>query len=411
MDTAPTTPHRRSRSGGPHLGILAIVSTALVVDRPHRRVRAHRWPGLRLAVRRRGRGLRLRAAELAEHPRRLDDPVRLGRPPRHLRRHRLRAPPPPRRPRARTRDRLLRRHHRIHPAHGLGPRLVRGQPSRREQRPDRRARAHLLHVHHRRRRVRHRHGPPRRRASPCPSLILGFVPRWLAWTGLVIAALAELSFLSMAIEPLQFLLPIGRFGGLLWLIAVGFLLPNDRREVGEAAAAPATTTRRAQPRRTSHDEDGFRPRGERADRQRDLLRARRGGHPRGPGGARQRRPRRPARTDARSRARLPGDRDVDATDDDALSAAIARTASAYGDGHRRQQRRPGPPAAHRSPSSIRASSTSRGRELPRGRRRDAQRAARTARRWCTREHRVERGDRWRARACRRTPPRSTPSWG
>ena len=79
-----------------------------------------------------------------------------------------------------------------------------------------------------------------------PSLILHFLPRWLAWTGLVIAALAELSFLSMAIEPLQFLLPIGRFGGLLWLIAVGFLLPNDRREVrregaqrdDDAAAAP-----------------------------------------------------------------------------------------------------------------------------------------------------------------------------
>ena len=69
-----------------------------------------------------------------------------------------------------------------------------------------------------------------------PSLILGFVPRWLAWTGLVIAALSELSFLSMAIEPLQFLLPIGRFGGLLWLIAVGFLLPKDRREVRQSGA-------------------------------------------------------------------------------------------------------------------------------------------------------------------------------
>ncbi|WP_426516533.1 hypothetical protein ACPPVQ_18205 [Diaminobutyricibacter sp. McL0618] len=69
-----------------------------------------------------------------------------------------------------------------------------------------------------------------------PSLILGFVPRWLAWTGLVIAALSELSFLSMAIEPLQFLLPIGRFGGLLWLVAVGFLLPNDRREVRRESA-------------------------------------------------------------------------------------------------------------------------------------------------------------------------------
>lgn len=61
-----------------------------------------------------------------------------------------------------------------------------------------------------------------------PALILRFVPRWLAWIGLVIAALAELSFLSMAIEPLQFLLPIARFGGLIWLVAVGFLLPQNR---------------------------------------------------------------------------------------------------------------------------------------------------------------------------------------
>jgi hypothetical protein len=40
--------------------------------------------------------------------------------------------------------------------------------------------------------------------------------------------LSELSFLSMAIEPIQFLLPIGRFGGLLWLIGAGFLLPQNR---------------------------------------------------------------------------------------------------------------------------------------------------------------------------------------
>jgi hypothetical protein len=61
-----------------------------------------------------------------------------------------------------------------------------------------------------------------------PALILRFVPRWLAWAGLVIAALSELGFLSMALEPLQFLLPLGRFGGLLWLVAVGFLLPQNR---------------------------------------------------------------------------------------------------------------------------------------------------------------------------------------
>ena len=61
-----------------------------------------------------------------------------------------------------------------------------------------------------------------------PSLILGFLPRWLAWAGLVIAAISELSFLSMVLEPLQVLLPVSRFGGLVWLIAAGFLLPNRR---------------------------------------------------------------------------------------------------------------------------------------------------------------------------------------
>jgi hypothetical protein len=63
-----------------------------------------------------------------------------------------------------------------------------------------------------------------------PALILGFVPRWVAWVGLAIALLSELSFLSMAIDPLQFLLPIGRFGGLIWLVAVAFLLPRNRAE-------------------------------------------------------------------------------------------------------------------------------------------------------------------------------------
>lgn len=72
-----------------------------------------------------------------------------------------------------------------------------------------------------------------------PSLILRFMPRWLAWTGLVIAALSELSFLSMAIEPLQFLLPIGRFGGLLWLVAAGFLLPRTRAAANQEPRARA----------------------------------------------------------------------------------------------------------------------------------------------------------------------------
>lgn len=87
-----------------------------------------------------------------------------------------------------------------------------------------------------------------------PALILKFVPRWLAWAGLVVAALSELSFLSLGLEPLQFLLPIGRFAGMLWLVAIGFLLPVNRAAANripgshDPGGAPAGTTaaRRAQ---------------------------------------------------------------------------------------------------------------------------------------------------------------------
>jgi hypothetical protein len=68
-----------------------------------------------------------------------------------------------------------------------------------------------------------------------PGLILRLLPRWLAWTGLVIAALSELSFLSLTVEPLQLLLPVGRFGGLLWLVAAGFLLPHSRSAANREA--------------------------------------------------------------------------------------------------------------------------------------------------------------------------------
>lgn len=65
-----------------------------------------------------------------------------------------------------------------------------------------------------------------------PALILRFVPRWFAALGLVIAALGELSFLSLALDPLQALLPIVRFGGGIWLIVAAFLLPRDRPRRG-----------------------------------------------------------------------------------------------------------------------------------------------------------------------------------
>jgi hypothetical protein len=67
-----------------------------------------------------------------------------------------------------------------------------------------------------------------------PALVLRLAPRWLAWAGLVIAAVSELSFLTMAIQPVQVLLPLGRYAGLLWLVVIGFLLPTRRAGLREA---------------------------------------------------------------------------------------------------------------------------------------------------------------------------------
>ncbi|MFI9505695.1 hypothetical protein [Nocardia sp. NPDC052566] len=48
---------------------------------------------------------------------------------------------------------------------------------------------------------------------------------WLVWAGVVIAALGLMSALSLTFTAAAFLLPIARFSGMAWLIAVGFLLP------------------------------------------------------------------------------------------------------------------------------------------------------------------------------------------
>jgi hypothetical protein len=56
------------------------------------------------------------------------------------------------------------------------------------------------------------------------------LPRWLVWLGLVLAAIAELSSLSLVVTPAFFLLPAARFLGFVWLISTGFLLPGSRAE-------------------------------------------------------------------------------------------------------------------------------------------------------------------------------------
>jgi len=56
------------------------------------------------------------------------------------------------------------------------------------------------------------------------------LPRWLVVLGLVTAAIAQVSSLSLIFIPAIYLLPVVRFVGLIWVIATGLLLPRSRAE-------------------------------------------------------------------------------------------------------------------------------------------------------------------------------------
>lgn len=61
-----------------------------------------------------------------------------------------------------------------------------------------------------------------------PGLLAGVLPRRLALAGLAVAAVCELATLALLVDGAAFLLPLGRFTALAWLIAAGFLLPRHR---------------------------------------------------------------------------------------------------------------------------------------------------------------------------------------
>lgn len=61
-----------------------------------------------------------------------------------------------------------------------------------------------------------------------PSLIMGFLPKSLAVSGLVIAVIAELTTLVLVWPTLALMLPVVRFPALVWLVAAGVLLPRRR---------------------------------------------------------------------------------------------------------------------------------------------------------------------------------------
>ena len=68
-----------------------------------------------------------------------------------------------------------------------------------------------------------------------PGLLAGLLPRWIAWAGLLIAAVAMICTLAVAFPDLAILLPIARFPALAWLIAAGLLLPKQRPRTATAS--------------------------------------------------------------------------------------------------------------------------------------------------------------------------------
>jgi hypothetical protein len=62
-------------------------------------------------------------------------------------------------------------------------------------------------------------------------LLYRLVPKWIAILGLVVAVFGVLSWFNMEFRPAMFFIPLTRFPGFVWMIAVGFALPSASRRV------------------------------------------------------------------------------------------------------------------------------------------------------------------------------------
>jgi hypothetical protein len=59
-----------------------------------------------------------------------------------------------------------------------------------------------------------------------PVLVGRLAPRWVGWLGLALAVACELATLTAVTPALDLLLPIGRFGGMVWLLGIAATLPT-----------------------------------------------------------------------------------------------------------------------------------------------------------------------------------------
>lgn len=72
-----------------------------------------------------------------------------------------------------------------------------------------------------------------------PSLILRLTSRWLAWSGLVIAAIGMLGTLTLLVPALNPALAVAQFGAVAWLVAISVKLPATRHQLRASPAVPA----------------------------------------------------------------------------------------------------------------------------------------------------------------------------
>ncbi|GGV02401.1 hypothetical protein GCM10010211_82180 [Streptomyces albospinus] len=59
-------------------------------------------------------------------------------------------------------------------------------------------------------------------------LLAGLLPRAVTWTGLLLAAVGMVSTPTLLASGFEYLLPVVRFGGIVWLLFVAALLPRTR---------------------------------------------------------------------------------------------------------------------------------------------------------------------------------------
>jgi hypothetical protein len=57
------------------------------------------------------------------------------------------------------------------------------------------------------------------------------IPRWLTWAGLVLAVACEMAALTILNFKAGYFIPVGRFGSILWMIAVALTLPASAGNV------------------------------------------------------------------------------------------------------------------------------------------------------------------------------------